>query len=232
MATERPAGRGRHRAQSWWSLWRASFLVGLVTVVLGLIVAFRPTESLTVVMVLFGLLLIFSGAYQVTRAFDGTVFEGTGREGTGRERVWRGIAAAAFIVSGLVMIRHIQFSLAVIGLVIAVTWVLQGVALLAVSLMTGPRGHAGWTAFFGALSLIAGIVVMTAPAVSVATLASLVGAWFVVMGLLEMLGALLLRHPAPRTASTGRTGRTGTGDAAVPGQRAGESAPGSRLENR
>jgi len=224
MTTERPAGRGRHRAQSWWSPWRASFLIGLVTVVLGLIVAFRPTESLTVVMVLFGLLLIFSGAYQVTRAFDGTVFDGTGRE-----RVWRGIAAAAFIVSGLVMIRHIQFSLAVIGLVIAVTWVLQGVALLAVSLVTGPRAHAGWTAFFGVLSLIAGIVVMTAPAVSVATLTSLVGAWFVVMGLLEMLGALLVRRGAPRT---GRTGRTGTGDAAVPGQRPGESAPGRRLESR
>lgn len=219
MATERPAGRGRHRAQSWWSLWRASFLIGLLTVVLGLIVAFRPTESLAVVMVLFGLLLIVSGAYQVTRAFDGT----------GRERVWRGIAAAAFIVSGLVLIRHIQFSLAVIGLVIAVTWVLQGVALLAVSLMIRPRAHAGWTAFFGVLSLIAGIVVMTAPAVSVATLTSLVGAWFVVMGLLEMLGALLYRHASPRTE---RTGRTRTGDAAVPGQRARESAPGRRLESR
>jgi len=185
MATERPAGTGRHRALSWWSLWRASFVIGLVTVALGLIVALRPTQSLAVVMVLFGLLLIFSGAYQAARAFDSAE----------PQRMWRGVAAVVFIIAGLVMIRHIQFSLAVIGLVIGVTWVLQGVALLAVSCLTGPRAHAGWTAFFGVVSLVAGIVVMVAPAVTVATLTSLVGAWFVVMGLLEIFGALLLRPP-------------------------------------
>jgi uncharacterized membrane protein HdeD (DUF308 family) len=209
-------------------MWRASFTVGLVTVVLGLIVAFRPSESLTVVMVLFGLLLILSGAYQVARAFD------SGE----RERVWHGVAGVAFTIAGLVMIRHIQFSLAVIGLVIGVTWVLQGVALLATSLLIRPRAHAGWTAFFGVVSLVAGIVVMVAPAVSVATLTSLVGAWFVVMGLLEMFGALLSRHAAPRTdgtdgtGGTGGTGRAGAEDTAVPGQRAGESAPGRRLETQ
>jgi uncharacterized membrane protein HdeD (DUF308 family) len=200
-------------------MWRASFAVGLVTVVLGLIVAFRPTQSLTVVMVLFGLLLILSGAYQVARAFGSAE----------RERIWHSVAAAAFIIAGLVMIRHMQFSLAVIGLVIGVTWVLQGVALLAMSLIARPRARAGWTAFFGVVSLIAGIVVMAAPAVSVATLTSLVGAWFVVMGLLEVFGALLLRHAPPPTE---RDERPGTGDAAVPGQRPGESAPDRRMETR
>jgi uncharacterized membrane protein HdeD (DUF308 family) len=219
MATQRPAGTGRHRARSpWWPAgWRASFGVGLVTVVLGLIVAFRPTESLTVVMVLIGILLIASGVYHLARALDSAE----------RERVWRGVAAAAFIIAGLVMIRHMQFSLAVIGLVIGVTWILQGVTALAVSLSGGVLVHAGWWAFFGVVSLVAGIVVMAAPAVSVATLASLVGAWFVVMGLLEMLGALLFRHAAP---GSGRTGRTGAGGAAVPGQRSGESAPDRRQE--
>lgn len=216
MTTQRPAGTGRHRARPWWSIWRASFSVGLITVVLGLIVAFRPTESLTVVMVLFGLLLVLSGAYQVARAFASAE----------RERVWHGVAAAGFIIAGLVMIRHIQFSLAVIGLVIGVTWVLQGTALLALSLLARPRPHAGWTAFFGVVSLIAGIVVMAAPAVSVATLASLVGAWFVVMGLLEMFGSLLLRHAAHRA------GGPGAGSASVPGQRPGETAKDRRLETQ
>lgn len=180
---QRPAGTGRHRARPWWSSWRAPFTVGLITVLLGLIVAFRPTGSLTVVMVLFGLLSIFSGAYQAARAFGSAE----------RDRVWHGVAAAAFVITGLVMIRHIQFSLSVIGLVIGVTWVLQGSALLAMSLLTRPRAQAGWTAFFAVVSLVAGIVVMAAPAVSVATLTSLVGAWFVVMGLLETFGSLLLR---------------------------------------
>jgi uncharacterized membrane protein HdeD (DUF308 family) len=216
MTTQRRAGAGRHRARPWWSIWRASFTVGLITVALGLIVAFRPTESLTAVMVLFGLLLIVSGAYQVARAFDTAA----------GDRVWHGLAAVAFIIAGLVMIRHIQFSLAVIGMVIGVTWVVQGIALLAMSLLTRPRAHAGWTAFFGVVSLIAGIVVMAAPAVSVATLTSLVGAWFVVMGLLEMFGALLYRRAARRT------GDNEAGSAAVPGQRSGESVTGRRLETK
>ena len=219
MATQRPAGTGRHRAQPWWSVSRASFIAGLVTTVLGLVVAFRPTQSLSVVMVLFGLLLIISGAYQLARVVDSAE----------RERVWRGVAAAAFIIAGLVMIRHMHFSVAVIGLVIGVTWVLQGVALLAMAATIRPRAHAGWTAFFGVVSLIAGIVVMAAPAVSVATLTSLVGAWFVVMGLLEMLGALLIRHAAPGAGGTGHAGGDG---ASVPGQRTGESAPGRRLETQ
>ena len=146
MATQRPAGTGRHRAQPWWSVWRASFTVGLITTVLGLVVAFRPTQSLSVVMVLFGLLLIISGAYQLARAFDSAE----------RDRVWRGIAAAAFIIAGLVMIRHMHFSLAVIGLVIGVTWVLQGVAMAAMAATIRPRAHAGWAAFFGVVSLTAG----------------------------------------------------------------------------
>jgi uncharacterized membrane protein HdeD (DUF308 family) len=221
MATQRPAGTGRHRAQPWWSVRRATFAVGLVTTALGLVVAFRPTQSLSVVMVLFGLLLIISGAYQLARAIDSAE----------RERVWRGVAAAAFIIAGLVMIRHMHFSLAVVGLVIGVTWVLQGVALLAMALLIRARAHAGWTAFFGVVSLVAGIVVMAAPAVSVATMTSLVGAWFVVMGLLEMLGTLLIRPAAPRP---GRPGHAGGDGASVPGQRTGErtgeSAPGGRLE--
>ena len=223
MATQRPAGTGRHRAQPWWSVWRATFTVGLVTMVLGLIIAFRPTQSLSVVMVLFGLLLIISAAYQLARAINRAE----------RERVWHGVAAAAFIIAGLVMIRHMHFSLAVIGLVIGVTWVLQGVALLALAATIRPGAHAGWTAFFGVVSLIAAVVVMAVPAVSVATLTSLVGAWFVVMGLLEMLGALLWRPAAP---GPGRTGHAGGDGASVPGQRAGErtgeSAPGRRLETQ
>jgi len=219
MATQRPESTGRHRARPWWSVGPATFLVGLVTTVLGLVVAFRPTQSLSLIMVLFGLLLIMSGAYQLARVF-------TSAE---RERLWRGIAAAAFIIAGLVMIRHLQFSLAVIGLIIGVTWVVQGFALLAMALMMGPRAHAGWTAFLGVVSLVAGNVVMVAPAVSVATLTSLVGAWFVVMGLLEMLGALLLRHGSQRTGGPGHAGGDGP---SVPGQRTGESAPGRRRQTQ
>jgi len=44
------------------------------------------------------------------------------------------------------------------------------------------------------VSLIAGIVVVAAPASSLNVLAVLFGIWFIVMGIMEMIGAFLLRH--------------------------------------
>ena len=40
----------------------------------------------------------------------------------------------------------------------------------------------GWSIFFGVISLIAGIVVISAPIASITTLAILMGIWFMVMG--------------------------------------------------
>ena len=56
------------------------------------------------------------------------------------------------------------------------------------------------------VSLIAGIVVAATPASSVNVLAALLGIWFIIMGIFEIIGAFMLRHAlraadrhAPRT---------------------------------
>jgi uncharacterized membrane protein HdeD (DUF308 family) len=59
---------------------------------------------------------------------------------------------------------------------------------------SGPRTGAGWWGLFGAVSLIAGIVVTASPVTSVTVMAVLLGIWFIVMGLLEIVGALVIRH--------------------------------------
>ncbi|HEY6495925.1 MAG TPA: HdeD family acid-resistance protein [Trebonia sp.] len=187
--------------------WQATFLMGAASVILGLIVAFQPTASLTVIAVLLGILLIFSGIFHIVEAVDRS-----------ENRAWRAIAGILFIVGGVVLIRHLNLSLALIGLIIGLIWVVQGV----LSLLQGVSGDRGmgrwWPLAFGAISLIAGIVVISAPVASVTTLATLMGIWFVVMGILEMLGGIMLRRAA-------RAVRNGPVD--VPGQRAAESAPAS-----
>ena len=189
--------------------WRAAFAVGLLTFLLGIIVAVLPGVSLAVIAVLLGVLVIFSGVYNVVEAFRGEE----------HGRVWRGIAGVVFIVAGLVLIRHLHLSLALIGLVIGLTWVVQGLA----ALIAGISGEAtrmgtGWSIFFGVISLIAGIVVISAPIASITTLAILMGVWFIVMGLMEMFGAFAFRHAVRSTASD--IEHEVAGDVSVPGQRA------------
>jgi uncharacterized membrane protein HdeD (DUF308 family) len=193
--------------------WEAPLSAGVITIVLGLIISVLPTPSLTVIVVMLGILMIISGIYHLLTVF------GSG-EG---ERLWRALAGVLFVIAGVVLIRNLQLSLAVIGLLIGLTWIAQGVALLLVGSSGHPRGGAGWVAAFGVLSLIAGIVVVVAPVTSVKVLAVLTGIWFIVMGLMETLVALVLRGTIRReSASVG-----------VPGQRAGGAPQGaSRAASR
>jgi uncharacterized membrane protein HdeD (DUF308 family) len=189
--------------------WRAAFAVGLLTFALGIIVAVLPGVTLGVIAVLLGVLVIFSGVYNVVEAFRGEE----------QGRVWRGIAGVVFIVAGLVLIRHLHLSIALIGLVVGLTWVVQGLAALIAGLSgTATRMSAGWSVFFGVISLIAGIVVISAPIASITTLAILLGVWFIVMGLIEMFGAFWFRHQVRSTAAD--IERDTAGDLTVPGQRA------------
>jgi uncharacterized membrane protein HdeD (DUF308 family) len=187
--------------------WRATFVLGLITLILGIIVAFRPTQSLNVIAVLLGIAMIVSGAYQIARAFDG-------RE---HERVWRGISGILFILAGLVLLRHLHLSVALIGLFIGFSWIIQGVVSLVEAIGSrGRRASIGWSILFGAISLIAGIVVISAPITSVTALTVFMGIWLIVIGLLEMLGAFVVRRAAAGTE---------TGQVNVPGQRPGHAEP-------
>jgi len=201
METERSAEASLTDSAPWrLHSWKASFLMGLATLILGLIVAFRPSGSLVVIVVLLGILLIFSGVFHIIAALDGPE----------QHRAWRAIAGVLFIVGGIVLIRHLQFSLALIGLIVGFSWVIQGVSSL-IGGITRRGGMGGWSVFFGIVSLIAGIVVISVPIGSIVVLATFLGIWFAVIGVFEMVDAWMSRHTWDRTAA---------GPVSVPGQRA------------
>ncbi len=169
--------------------WQATLFLGVVTLILGLIVSFHPTGSLNVIAVLLGILMVISGIFHLIRVFD------NGEP----HRVWLGIAGLLFIVVGVVLIRHLHLTMALIGLFIGIVWIIQGLVSLIAGLSGGSREGRGWWIFFGIVSLIAGIVVATAPVSSVTVLAVLIGIWFIVMGIFEIIGAFVLRHMTKTT---------------------------------
>jgi len=164
--------------------WQVTVFIGVVTLVLGLILSFRPSGSLNVIAVLIGLLLIVSGIFHLIRVF------GSGEA----HRVWLGISGLLLVVIGVVLIRDLHLTVALIGLIVGLTWIVQGVSALVSAAAGGSREGRGWWIFFGIVSLIAGIVVVAVPVSSITALAVLLGIWFIVVGLFEIAGGLILRH--------------------------------------
>ena len=172
--------------------WLATLVLGVLTLILGIIVSFHPSGSLNVVAVLLGILMILSGIFHLIRIFDRDE----------RHRIWAGIAGLLFIVIGVVLIRHLHLTVALIGLVIGITWIVQGLTALIGGLSGGVQEGKAWWIAFGVISVIAGIVVVSAPVTSVNALAVLLGIWFIIMGIFEIVAGFLLRRAIRATTTT------------------------------
>jgi uncharacterized membrane protein HdeD (DUF308 family) len=187
--------------------WQAMLLFGVLTLILGLVVSIHPSVSLIVIAMLLGILMIVTGVFHLVRVFGSAE----------RHRVWLGTVGLLGVVIGVVLVRHLHLTVAVIGLIIGVTWIAQGISALMVG-MTGERGGGrDWWTFFGFIGVIAGIVAVASPVVSVTALAVLFGIWFAVMGVSEIIGALMFRRAVTtqhRAAlSVAGEGRAGEGQA-------------------
>lgn len=166
------------------SSWLSGVVLGGLTLILGLIVSFHPTGSLNVVAVLLGIMMLLSGVFHLLRMFDESQ----------AHRVWLGITGLLFIVIGVILIRHLHLTRSIIGLIIGVTWLVQGLTTFIGGISGGFREGRLWWIAFGLVSAIAGIVVVASPASSLDVLAVLLGIWFIIMGIFEVTGGLLLRH--------------------------------------
>jgi uncharacterized membrane protein HdeD (DUF308 family) len=164
--------------------WQATLFLGILTLILGIIVSFHPTGSLNVIAVLLGILMILSGIFHLIRVFDPQE----------THRIWLGIAGLMFVVVGVVLIRHLHLSRALIGLIIGITWIVQGLSALIGGIAGNVREGRVWWITFGLVSLIAGVVVAVTPESSVTVLAVLLGIWFIIMGIFEIIGAFMLRR--------------------------------------
>ena len=165
-------------------VWQMELVVGLITLGLGIALAFHPSTSLNVICVFIGILLILGGIFHFIRALDHEE----------QHRAWIAIAGLLEVVIGVVMIRHLDLTKAAIGLLIGLVWIVQGIVALMAGIMGGAKGQRGWVIGFGLISLIAGIVVVSVPENSVNALAVLLGIWFIVMGLFELAAGFVLRH--------------------------------------
>ena len=163
-------------------LWQVQLLVGAVTTALGILLTFHPTGTLSFVMVVVGIGIVLGGALSLIAALN-------------PDDAHRGLHAVGGIVQvivGVLLLRHLHWGLAVIGLMIGIGWIIQGIAALAAGALGAARSRL-WAVLFGAISLIAGIVVVATPIHSTKTLAILLGIWFLILGVVQVMSGFVLR---------------------------------------
>lgn len=162
---------------------------GLATIALGIILMVFTEQSVAFFAVIVGIYLIFSGIFMIVASFSSE----TG--GTGM-RVLSAIAGLFSVLLGIVAFRGISQAVAVLALLIGVGWVVRGIAELIEGISNPGMPARGWVIFIGALSLVAGIVVLAWPAITLNALVWVTGLWLVFLGIVEVVGSLQLRKLA------------------------------------
>src|SRR5215471_9540673 len=80
--------------------WQTTLIVGIVTLILGLIVAFHPSGSLNVIAVLIGVIMVIAGLFHLITMFSSGA----------SHRVWLGVSGLLLIVLGVILIRHLHLT--------------------------------------------------------------------------------------------------------------------------
>jgi uncharacterized membrane protein HdeD (DUF308 family) len=176
--------------------WGWLFAYGLLTLIAGIAVLAWPSETLLVLAVLFGIQLIISGIFRLVGAFATDDL-------TGGTRVLLALLGVLSIIVGLWAVRHVLLTLLALIVFLGIFWVINGVIEIFTALSHREMPQRGWTVAMGVLSILAGIIVLAYPGLSLYGLAIILGIWLLIFGVMEMAAAFRLRsaaHAAPGMA--------------------------------
>ncbi|MFD9219706.1 HdeD family acid-resistance protein [Streptomyces sp. NPDC060064] len=168
--------------------WQVLLTAGIAAIVLGVCVLAWPDATLAVVGVLFGIYLLVNGIFQLAGAFGPHV--------PGGMRVLNFVIGALCVLLGLICFRGATQSLLLLALWIGFGWLLRGIMLVAVAVSTEGLPARGWQLFFGAITILAGIVLIISPFGSLAALTLVSGLWLIVLGVAEVVHAFRVRSLA------------------------------------
>jgi len=178
-----PADMLSRVARNWG--WALAF--GILTVALGIVALAWPGRTLVVLAVLFGIQLIVTGIFRFVAAFAFDMLSG----GT---RVLMALLGVLSLIIGIYAVRHLAVSLLALGLLLGIYWVVSGVTELFTAISHQEMSGRGWTALMGGLSVVAGLILVSYPGISLVALAVIVSVWLLVFGFGEIALAFQLRR--------------------------------------
>lgn len=169
---------GRH-----WG-WVLAF--GIITFLIGIAALVWPGRTLVVVAVLFGVQLIVMGIFRFASAIASDDLSG------GR-RVLLALLGVLSLIIGLYAVRHIFITLLALALLLGIFWIVSGTVELFMALSHREMPHRAWNSVMGIISVLAGIVLLIYPGLSLLVLAVLVSVWLLIFGAMQITLAFRTR---------------------------------------
>jgi uncharacterized membrane protein HdeD (DUF308 family) len=178
-------------------LWKSTLVSGILSLILGVLVLAWPGISILVAAIWFGVYLLITGIAEVVFAFSLHVTAGS--------RILLFISGAASLILAVLAFRHFgtdpRTAILLLAIWIGVGFIFRGVATTVSAIGDPTLPGRGWSIFVGVISLLAGIVVIASPFDSIVTLAIVVGVWFVVIGVFEIVSSFGIRKASKTLAS-------------------------------
>jgi len=162
-------------------LWWLVMLFGVAVLAVGAFFVASPHESLATFTVIVGILLLVDGVVAIVAS----IF----RRGEGRGML--ALIGVLSAIAGLVLIKK-PFDTLVVFILIFGVWLIVAGVVRFVGVFGEPEGRAGNIAI-AVLDVIAGIVVLSWPAPSLATLAVIIGIVLIFRGILWIAAGWELR---------------------------------------
>lgn len=172
-------------------------VLGVISLVLGLVALIWPKATLLVVALVFGLQLVAVGLVRVIAAV-------ALKELPGRWRTVSAILGVLTAVAGVVFLFRPGTSLLVLAIILAVGWIIDGVSeLVSAVVVKRPPLERGALIAFGVLAIIAAAVVMLFPGDSLVVLTRIGGVVLIAFGIVELIAALAGRREQPVAPANG-----------------------------
>jgi uncharacterized membrane protein HdeD (DUF308 family) len=169
---------GRH-----WG-WVLAF--GVITLLIGLATLVWPGRTLVVVAVLFGIQLIVMGVFRFAAAIASDDL-------TGGTRALLAVLGVLSLIIGLYAVRHVLITLLALALLLGIFWIVSGTGELFTAISHREMRGRGWNAVMGIVSILAGLVVLVYPGISLLTLAVVLSIWLLFLGAMQITVAFRIR---------------------------------------
>lgn len=173
---------------AWRRIAGAGTVLGVLTLLLGIVIMVWPHQTVLVVAVLFGIYLLVSGIAQLVQAVVGDL--------SGGHRALLAFSGIFSVVLGLLAFRSLTHSVAILALFVGFGWLIRGIVVMVSAISEKGMPGRGWFIFSGALSAIAGVIILAEPAPSLTIIAWTSGILLVVLGIVEVIASFQLRKYA------------------------------------
>ena len=187
-AQDRPVGSGSV-FEGLGDYWGLVLAYGLVTTALGVILAVWPKQTLVVVAVIVAIQIIVSGVFRLIAAVAGSSMEGG-------LRAVVGFSGALAIVVGLLFLRDPVQTLLIVTILLGVWWVIGGIVDIIGAVLRPAPGRRMWDITAGAITVLAGAVLLINPELSLGALLLVSCIWLIVVGIIAIAMAFRLRSEA------------------------------------